>query len=263
MRPLPTFKMRSSLFLLSFLLLFPVLVGLAEPPDAPLRPQEWIQKMGNGNWMIFNIEPDDFTFADVSYDPAIPDSLLSIGQTGGRVWIDHWEPDYWKNGAWTAEQNLAYTDYLLDTLRTLGIAGAGPQTRRLWDNENKRFFRDEFTQAFIGVLKEHDWRVPTAVEESKASSPMDFELEPNYPNPFNPATTISFALASAREVRLEIYDLHGRPVRLLLDGFLSAGRHKISWDGTNGYNRPAAGGVYFARLQTGVSAASIKLMLLR
>ncbi|NOZ55285.1 MAG: hypothetical protein GXO73_00660, partial [Calditrichaeota bacterium] len=357
LRPRPSYRFA----LAGLLFLLMAAAGVAQPPDPPLRPKEWVQKMGNGSWMIFNIPPDDFTFADLTYSPELLDSVLSIGQTGGRlhfrprsvftednrltdeviqslskiiddvtdrgmaiclmynplpvheaevmdafqkerwfktweqlskafkdkshllamcpviethawrqydkqtridslnwlydsltvvfrkynptrimsykpwgaasraqlhtlrfpfkgnhpnpdsgyyvasfsasyglghwedygiwehytlaqlkdqtmhsgltnrkdvgiayavkwreqtgiqVWIDHWEPDYWKNGNWTPEQNLAYTQFLLDTLQALGVASAGPQLRRLWDDENQHFYTDSFTRSFIQI----------------------------------------------------------------------------------------------------------------
>lgn len=73
---------------LILLLLINTISVLGQPPDEPLRPEEWIQKMGNGNWMIFHIPQDDFGFADVSFSPEILDSLKAAGYTGGRL---HWQ----------------------------------------------------------------------------------------------------------------------------------------------------------------------------
>jgi len=457
---------------------------LASPPDEPLKPEEWIKKMGNGNWMIFNIEPDDFTFADVTYSPEILDSLISIGQTGGRihfrprsildtntftydtaainflskmiddmterdmgvclqynplwreeeinmterskrlyfntweqlcsafkdkshlfaispviethvwenlgdkdmmrdslnwlydsltvifrkynptriisykpwgaskkaevhtlnfpfkgnnpnpdsgyyvasfsgsygmgnwedygvwqqytlddlkyqmmhagklnkpdfgiqhavewreqtgiqVWIDHWEPDKWKNGNWTDEQNLAYTKYFLDTLETLGIASSGPQIRRFWDNDNKRFFQDDFTTSFIKILKEHNWRSPVAVKKKNSEQKLiDFDLSQNYPNPFNPTTIIKYSiptplllppLAKGRDgvgfVTLKIYNILGKEVAVLVNKKQVSGTYKISFDASE-----LASGVYYYRLRAGEFVKTKSMLLIK
>jgi hypothetical protein len=71
-----------------------------------------------------------------------------------------------------------------------------------------------------------------------------------YPNPFNPATTLSFELSAPTEARLSIYDLAGREIRTLLDGPLPAGPHETRWNGRNAHGRRAPSGVYVARLVT-------------
>lgn len=66
----------------------------------------------------------------------------------------------------------------------------------------------------------------------------------NSPNPFNPSTTIAFSIPTAARVSLVIYNAIGQEVRRLIDGPLSAGAHRIRWDGRDARGREAAGGVY-------------------
>ena len=70
-------------------------------------------------------------------------------------------------------------------------------------------------------------------------------LFPNYPNPFNPRTTIGFRLATGMKVTLEVYDLLGRRIASLVDGFLQPGFHEVPFDGGG-----LASGVYFCRLRS-------------
>ncbi|RMH71341.1 MAG: T9SS C-terminal target domain-containing protein [Gemmatimonadetes bacterium] len=89
-------------------------------------------------------------------------------------------------------------------------------------------------------------------------------LKPNYPNPFNPQTTLSYAIASPGIVHLAIFDLKGRLVTTLVDQFQSAGSYRVRWDGTTTTDQLAPSGVYIAQL--GLNADRIgdqKLMLLR
>ena len=85
-----------------------------------------------------------------------------------------------------------------------------------------------------------------------------------HPNPFNPATTISFDLPRAMEVSLEIYDMQGRLVRTLLNGnpYL-AGSHKQVWDGRDGQGQATASGVYFYKFDGGNDKRVGKLTLLK
>jgi hypothetical protein len=79
-----------------------------------------------------------------------------------------------------------------------------------------------------------------------------FHLYPAAPNPFNPATTISFELPAAAPVRLAIYDVAGRRVRLLVDGRQhAAGKHSVIWNGRDDTGHPMSSGTYFYRLEAG------------
>ncbi len=76
-------------------------------------------------------------------------------------------------------------------------------------------------------------------------------LDQNFPNPFNPVTTISFRLAAPGPVRLKVYDVSGRLVRTLIDeDKATAGDHKTVWNGLDHSGRAAAAGVYFYNLET-------------
>jgi photosystem II stability/assembly factor-like uncharacterized protein len=85
----------------------------------------------------------------------------------------------------------------------------------------------------------------------------------NHPNPFRAGTTITFSLAEASHVSVEIYDLTGRKVRSLAAGRRGAGGHELRWDGTNDSGRRVASGVYFVRLDTGRGAVTRTLNIVR
>ncbi len=84
-----------------------------------------------------------------------------------------------------------------------------------------------------------------------------------HPNPFNPRTDLSFALARPDRVRLAVYDLSGRLVATLLDADLPAGPQLVPWDGRDAHGRAVASGAYVARLATPSRSTSTKLVLLR
>ncbi len=101
--------------------------------------------------------------------------------------------------------------------------------------------------------------MPTAADASPGASPG----LTGHPNPFNPRTTLSFDLESAGLLRLEVFDLQGRLLRVLAEGKLSAGSHQRRWDGRDAAGRPLPSGVYFARLQGERDTLVIKLLLLK
>jgi glucose/arabinose dehydrogenase len=88
-------------------------------------------------------------------------------------------------------------------------------------------------------------------------------LEQNVPNPFNPRTEIAFTTsADGGHVRLDVYDLAGRRIRILVDEARPAGRHTAVWDGADDAGRPAPAGVYLYRLQQGGTVVTRKMALL-
>jgi M6 family metalloprotease-like protein len=105
--------------------------------------------------------------------------------------------------------------------------------------------------------------LPTAVEASTAL-PMEFQLLPNYPNPFNPETTIRYALPEAAQVHLRVYNVLGQEVRTLVDGFQEVGVQTVVWDGRTGGGQNVSSGVYVYRLEVeGKYAASRRMLLAR
>ena len=88
-------------------------------------------------------------------------------------------------------------------------------------------------------------------------------LEPNYPNPFNPHTTIAFSVDRAQQVRIAVHDLSGRLIDVLVDGRLTAGPHSTSWDGLDLAGRAVGTGIYTVTLTTSRSTQSRKITLLR
>jgi len=88
-------------------------------------------------------------------------------------------------------------------------------------------------------------------------------LLPNYPNPFNPSTTIVFSLEHPADVRLAVHDLRGRLVASLVHERQMAGRHQVVWNGVGDQGRPVASGVYLLRLQAGSFQDSRRILLVK
>jgi PKD repeat protein len=93
--------------------------------------------------------------------------------------------------------------------------------------------------------------------------PEAYQLQQNVPNPFNPTTDITFALPTASQVRLQVFDVTGRNVCNLVDGYLAAGPHTVTWNSTDASGRKVASGVYFYRLQTSEFSQTRKMLLLK
>jgi hypothetical protein len=100
-------------------------------------------------------------------------------------------------------------------------------------------------------------------EDNSSSSPFITELKDNYPNPFNPETKISFSLEADSYILLEIYNIKGQRVKVLLNSFIEAGNHSVIWDGQTNQNKIAGSGIYFYRLKAGDYSAVKKMILIK
>jgi len=100
----------------------------------------------------------------------------------------------------------------------------------------------------------------TTVEDNQVSD-MPVTLLRNYPNPFNPSTTIKFSLKKADKVTFAIYNIKGQKVKTLLNEPLSPGTHSTVWNGLNDNNHEVSSGIYFYKIRTS-SYTSVKKMIL-
>ena len=101
------------------------------------------------------------------------------------------------------------------------------------------------------------------INPDKPGVPVAYQLEQNHPNPFNPTTSISYALPQTGPVSLRIFDVVGREIRTLVNGVESAGYKIEEWDGRNSSGRQVASGIYIYRLESGSFVKSRKMMLIR
>ncbi|MDZ7337714.1 MAG: T9SS type A sorting domain-containing protein [candidate division KSB1 bacterium] len=100
--------------------------------------------------------------------------------------------------------------------------------------------------------------LPTGVQPARNELPTEFALGQNFPNPFNPTTTIPFSLKTRSYVTLRLFDSLGREVATLLQGNLDAGHHTVTVDAST-----LPSGVYFYRLEAGTFTALRKAALLK
>jgi hypothetical protein len=112
----------------------------------------------------------------------------------------------------------------------------------------------------------HNASLPTATPEDGPLSSRSAALGAvsNYPNPFNPSTTIQFELASDARVSARVYDLAGRLVRVLETARpFTAGKHDLHWNGTDDGGSNVASGVYLVRVDDGATAMAHRMTLVK
>jgi PKD repeat protein len=143
--------------------------------------------------------------------------------------------------------------------------GAGDKPFAGWLDE-VRIFDRALSEAEIAVLADTTGP-PTGVlpdydDDGSDPTANAFALHHNYPNPFNPSTTIRFELAHGTDATLEIFDVRGRRVRTLVNGRQPAGEISVVWDGRDDRGLSVATGVYFVRLRTPQFTKAIKINLI-
>lgn len=137
---------------------------------------------------------------------------------------------------------------------------AGPiESLRLIGSLRGTFYLDE-----IRLVAARPSARPTAVRRDRQTgTPVQFALEPNYPNPFNSSTTIRYRLGEVGRVRLDIFDLQGQKVKTLIDRTEGPGFYRLEWDATDDEGHPVATGVYLAKLQSRGAVQVHKMLLVK
>lgn len=101
------------------------------------------------------------------------------------------------------------------------------------------------------------------IQKDRAALPASIELYANYPNPFNPVTTISFRLEKPQYVTMQILNIHGKIVRAFAGEYYPQGIHNLEWNSCDDFGKPVASGVYYCRTSSGHTSQTIKMLLLR
>jgi len=140
----------------------------------------------------------------------------------------------------------------------VGYIGAYPDV--IWTEDQIGFEKLGTSDGSKAIGDWFNWgeTLTGAVAQDETSVPNSFTLYGAYPNPFNPITTISYQLSVARRVSLSVYDITGRIVAKLVNGWRDAGVHEITFDASN-----ISSGVYLYRLTSGQEVLTGKIVLLK
>jgi len=126
-----------------------------------------------------------------------------------------------------------------------------------------RIYDRILTKDEIKFLYDNPAGNPTAISENVSTLPIKYAIE-NYPNPFNPTTTINYSLPKSSSVTLKIVNNLGQTIRTLVDNEAkSAGQYRVTWNGKNNYGQAMASNVYYAVMVAGEVVQSKKIVLLK
>ncbi len=163
------------------------------------------------------------------------------------------------------EEVIIEPDTRIDSVMALADQGycyvqlAESGTRAL---PNKCTVKTKTIEEYLEYMKSLRMFLNGDAESSQAPAYV-FALDANYPNPFNPTTTISYSIPKDDKVVLKVYNIKGQLVKTLVNDHLEAGKHKVVWNGDNQIGKNASSGIYLYRLESGGKSKAQKMLLLK
>jgi len=224
-----------------------------------------IEKGGNYGWNIMeglhcfdppsNCDPSGLILPIWEYDH---DAGRSI--TGGFVYRGVSVPEL--------VGQYIYADFVSGRIWALQYDGTNPAQNKLLQDTDlliASFGVDENNELYIAAFDGKIYRFKPTITRipDRGQLPGELELYPNFPNPFNSETTLSFRLKNSTEIQLKILDTTGKTVRRLVQRRLPPGIHSVKWNGTNAKGSPVSTGIYYSQLTGGGETLFRKLLLLR
>jgi len=205
-------------------------------PEIEIDPDEFVLEMMSDE--IFN---DEFTISNIGSGTV--DYNIDINYLNGEGWLSLY-PDF-------GDLAEGETDTIEITFDTTDLVAG--------------IYESEIVITYNGDLAV----IPVILTVSGTDAEEDTVLNVtalfvNYPNPFNPATTISFSIAQTPSfVNLEIFNLKGQKVKQLVNSQLSAGQHSVIWNGTDDNKHPVSSGIYLYKLTAGSKIQTKKMLMIK
>jgi len=176
---------------------------------------------------------------------------------------------------WNTNPHPDVTQYSIFRSTTPGFS---PSQQNLIGQTTDTYFRDEsvlnVATLYYRVAVEDDAHNRSVSEEiavttsdvkfsGEADTPETYQLNENFPDPFNPSTEIAFQIPKDGQVTIIIYNLLGEKVKTLTNQFYATGRYRLTWNGQDDHGHDAYSGIYFYRMEAGEFQASGKMILTR
>ncbi|MFC1490190.1 FlgD immunoglobulin-like domain containing protein [Candidatus Latescibacterota bacterium] len=136
-------------------------------------------------------------------------------------------------------------------------------TQICYIRENKDPSGDYIPESYSPYIVDFDSEQYLKITDVESETPESFAVMSNFPNPFNPTTTIQFTLPEAGFTQLVIYNIMGQKIRELVSADMPAGVHSAVWDGRDQQGNPASSGLFVSRLTSGVNVVTNRMVLVK
>ena len=113
------------------------------------------------------------------------------------------------------------------------------------------------------IIAGEESEVAARIGDILSMIPEELSISGNYPNPFNPSTTIRFGLPEPSKIRMTIVNIKGQEIAELINTWQDMGRHEVIWDGKSSDGSSLASGIYFVLINDGKNYTTHKVMLLK
>ena len=218
------------------------------------RDLEFSETYGKYTWRVDNAMSSGPVIEGVTIDVG-NQRALSTTPPGGSYW-----PDGCSMIAGGSSALYRYLNHTVtDTLAGIGNVQTGYVVATTF--QDPRYFTGGFSNVFSAIVtwvRANGGLITGTGNNSALTIPDSYQLSQNYPNPFNPSTKINFTIPVNGQVSLKVYDILGKEVMSLVNDVITAGRHEITFDGSN-----LNSGTYFYRLQSGNFVETKKMLLIK
>ena len=227
--------------------------------------QNYLNIYDDGSGIAINIEEDGY------YGTMIDTSYFTWDVSNDSIYVTSYDDYYYDSSQVDA---MAYF-FSGDTLvfgQSIDPCEEGGYYYYYYDTYDDCFEYSDLGNYALGVTGIQDFHqdmmmyytaydvVSTTLENTL---PLDFEVYPAYPNPFNPVTTIGYYLPNEGSVNITIYDMMGREIKVLQSGIQTPGHGKVQWNASNDKGQPVSAGVYLYQINIGGKMYSKKMVLLK
>ena len=227
--------------------------------------QNYLNIYHDGSGIAINVEEDGY------YGTMIDTSYFTWDVSDDSVYVTTYD-DYYSDSSQVDAMAYFFSGDTLVFGQSIDPCEEGGYYYYYYDTYDDCFEYSDLGNYALGVTGIQDFHqdmmmhytaydvVSTSVENIM---PLEFEMYPAYPNPFNPVTTIGYYLPNEGSVSITIYDMMGRVIKVMQGGIQAPGYGKAQWNATNDKGQPVSAGVYLYQISIGEKVDTKKVVLLK
>ncbi len=227
--------------------------------------QNYLSIYDDGSGIAINVEEDGY------YGTMIDTSYFTWNVSNDSIYVTTYD-DYYSDSSQVDAMAYFFSGDTLVFGQSIDPCEEGGYYYYYYDTYDDCFEYSDLGNYALGVTGIQDFHqgmmmyytaydvVSTTLENNM---PLEFEVYPAYPNPFNPVTTIGYYLPKKGSVNITIYDMMGREIKVLQSGIQTPGHSKVQWNATNNEGQPVSAGVYLYQINIDGKMDTKKMVLLK